>query len=166
MEAILTRRSIRRYTAQPVGDEAVDDLLRAAMAAPSARNQQPWHFVVVRDRGTLARIAERIETASMAREAPLAIAVCADLDLEKSPGYWVQDCSAATENMLIAANAARLGTVWCGIHPREQRVEALREILGLPEPVMPLALVVIGYPAESPPTVDRFRRDRIHRERW
>lgn len=166
MDAILGRRSIRKYTDRPVTDDSLEGLLRAAMAAPSARNQQPWHFVVIRDRGVLERIATEIDTAAMAGRAPVAIAVCADLSLEKSPGYWVQDCAAATENILIAANSAGLGAVWCGIHPRESRVASIRSILSLPENVMPLSLIVVGYPAERPAPADRFQADRVHPERW
>lgn len=166
MDAILSRRSIRSYTDELVSEEMVIDLLRAAMAAPSAGNQQPWHFIVVRSRETLDHIAATQTTAAMAREAPLAIVVCGDLSLEKSPGYWVQDCSAATENILIAANAAGLGAVWCGVFPREHRVENIRALLGLPEQVFPFAIVVVGHPAEQLPPGDRFREDRIRQEHW
>jgi nitroreductase len=166
MDAIFDRRSIRKYTGEAVSEATLEKLLRAAMAAPSARNQQPWHFVVVRDRAVLERIATDINTAAMARDAQVAVAVCADLELEKSPGYWVQDCAAATQNMLVAVTDAGLGAVWCGIHPREQRVALLRDLLGLPENVMPLSLVVIGHPAEHPAPADRFRPERIHLDRW
>ncbi|HLA80982.1 MAG TPA: nitroreductase family protein, partial [Thermoleophilia bacterium] len=151
---------------EPVSEEAVTGLLRAAMAAPSAGNQQPWHFIVIRARATLEKIADTQTTAAMARDAQLAVVVCGDLALEKSPGYWVQDCSAATENMLIAAHAAGLGAVWCGVFPREHRVANIRAILGLPDHIVPLAVVVIGHPAEDLPPADRFRADRVRKERW
>jgi len=166
LEAIHTRRSIRRFTEQEVDDDTVERLLRAAMMAPSARDQQPWHFIVLRERSTLRRIAESCPNASMAAEAPLAVLVCADSRLEKTPGYWAQDCAAAVQNLLLAGHASGLGAVWCGIHPRPRREEALSEMLGLPEEVTPHSLVVLGYPAEQPAHPDRFRPDRIHQGQW
>ncbi len=166
LEAILTRRSIRKYTDAPVGDEVVTELLRAAMAAPSAGNQQPWHFVVVRERGLLEGIASFHPYGAMAREAAVAIVVCADLKLEQRPGFWVQDCSAATENLLLAAHARGLGAVWLGIHPRPERIEATRKLFVLPEHVVPLAIVPIGHPAEDPGPVDRYNPRRVHVDRW
>ena len=166
MEAILSRRSVRKYTGQAVPETLVTDLLRAAMAAPSAQNQQPWQFVVVRDRGLLEGLAASNPYAGMAREAQLAIVVCGDLSREKSPGFWVQDCAAATENLLIAANAAGLGAVWTGTYPREERVARVRELLALPEHIIPFAVIPIGHPAEHPAPADRFDPSRIHVDRW
>jgi len=166
MDAILTRRSIRKYTDQPVSDELVTDLLRAAMAAPSAGNQQPWHFVIIRERRTLDQLAVVHPYASMAPKAQVAIAVCGDLSLETNEGYWVQDCAAATENLLIAAETKGLGAVWLGVYPREDRVSNIRALLGLPDRVIPLSVVPIGYPADHPGPADRYDPDRIHHERW
>lgn len=166
LEAILTRRSVRKYGEEPVGDESVTTLLRAAMAAPSAGNQQPWHFIVVRDRALLEGIAAFHPYGAMTREAPLAIVVCADLELEQRPGFWVQDCAAATQNLLLAAHALGLGAVWLGIHPRPERIEATRALFGLPHQVIPLAIVPIGHPAESPAPVDRYNPRRVHFDRW
>ena len=166
MEAILTRRSIRKYTDQPVSDDLVTGLLRAAMAAPSAQNQQPWHFIVVRDRKLLEAISTAQPYAGMARDAQLAVVICGDLSLEKSPGLWAQDCAAATENLLVAANAVGLGTVWSGTYPREERVANVRALFGLPDHVVPFAIVPIGYPAEHPGPSDRFDPSRIHIDRW
>lgn len=166
MDAILNRRSIRKYTDQPVSDELVTELLRAAMAAPSASNQQPWHFVVIRDRKTLSRLAEVHPYAAMAPKAQLAVAVCGDLSLETQEGFWVQDCAAATENLLIAAEANGLGAVWLGVYPRLERVASVQALLGLPDHVVPLSVVPIGYPAAHPAPADRYDPDRIHRERW
>jgi nitroreductase len=166
MEAILTRRSIRKYTARAVPDDVVVELLGAAMAAPSAGNQQPWQFIVVRDRGLLESIATASPYAGMVGGAQVAVVVCGDLSLEEKPGFWVQDCSAATENLLIAANAAGLGAVWLGFYPREERVAFLRKLLNVPEHVVPFAVVPIGYPAEHPGPANRFKPERIHLDHW
>jgi nitroreductase len=166
MEAILTRRSIRQYTSQPVPEQLVKHLLEAAMSAPSAGNEQPWQFVVIRDRQTLDAIPTAHPNAGAAKQAPLVIVVCGDLHLQKYPGLWVQDCSAATQNLLLAARAANLGSLWCGVYPEAERVSAIRQLLGLPEHVLPLSLVVIGYPAESKGREERFDAKRVHSERW
>lgn len=166
MEAILSRRSIRKYTEQPVSGEIVKELLEAAMSAPSAGNQQPWHFVVIRDRQILNQITGVHPHSLMLKEAPAAVLVCGDLILERHKGYWVQDCSAATENMLIAAQAKGLGAVWLGVYPREDRVAGIRKIIGLPDHVVPFAIVSIGYPGEHKPPSNRFDPGRIHYDRW
>ena len=167
LDAILARRSIRKYTAQPVSEEAVRALLDAAMAAPSANNQQPWHFVVIRDRKTLDAISTVHPHAKMIREAPVAILICADTSVEPTPvGYWIQDCSAATENVLVGAQALGLGAVWLGVHPRQERVDGIRRLLGIPEHVVPLSLVPVGHPAETKPPAGRYLESRVHRDRW
>jgi nitroreductase len=166
LEAILSRRSIRRYTPEPVSDPVIAEILRAAMSAPSAGNQQPWQFVVVADR----RLRDEIPTvhpyAQMVREAPVAIVVCGDLRLENYRGYWIQDCSAATQNLLLAAHAKGLGAVWVGIHPREDRIEPVRRLIELPETIVPFALVPVGHPAEAPEQEDRYRPELIHLNKW
>jgi len=166
MEAILSRRSIRRYTSEPVSDDLVEELLRAAMSAPSAGNERPWHFIIIRDRRTMRSIQEFHPFARMLDEAPMAILVCGDVNLEKYHGFWVQDCSAATENILIAAQSIGLGAVWLGLHPIQERVERMQKILGIPEHVIPLSLVAVGHPAEKKAPLDRYDRSRIHQERW
>jgi nitroreductase len=166
LEAIRTRRSVRRYEDRPVPEEMVSKLLAAAMAAPSARNGQPWQFVVIDDRKMLAEIATINPNAEMARRAPLAILVCGDLSLELSPGYWVVDCAAAVENMLLAAHASGLGAVWTGVYPRQERMDGLRRLVKLPDNVIAHSLVVLGYPAEPPPPRDTFRAERVRRNGW
>ncbi len=166
MEAILSRRSIRKYSSQPVSEGVVKSLLEAAMSAPSAGNQQPWHFIVVTDRTILNQIPAFHPYAEMLKEAPVAIAVCGDIELQKYKGYWVQDCSAATENILLAAHSKGLGAVWLGIYPREKRIAGIRKLLGIPETVMPLCVIAIGYPAEEKPPAKRFLPDRIHYNKW
>jgi nitroreductase len=166
LEAIHTRRSIRKYEDKPVPEELVQKILAAAMMAPSARDARPWQFIVIDDREILAAIPRICPNAPMAARAPAAILVCGDLSLEKSPGYWVIDCAAATQNMLLAAHALGIGAVWTGVHPREQRVEGLRRLFKLPENVNPHSLVVLGYAAERPASEDRYRADRVRRNGW
>lgn len=164
IQTIFARRSIRKYTDEPIGKADIKTLLEAAMAAPSASNRKPWHFVVVSERPTLDRLAEAHPYGKMLFKAPLCIAVCGDTSI--SEGYWVQDCSAATENLLVAAAALGLGAVWLGVFPREQRVAAVRRILGLPESIRPLNLVSIGHPAEEKAPRTQYDRARVHHEHW
>ncbi|TVM35027.1 nitroreductase family protein [Oceanidesulfovibrio marinus] len=166
MEAILTRRSIRAYTEEAVTDEQVETLLRAAMAAPSAGNAQSWTFMVIRDRELLDAVPTVHPYAKMTPQAPLAILVCGDVSAEKYPGFWVQDCSAAVENLLLAAHATGLGAVWTGIYPDASRVEGFRRLFSLPEHIIPLALVPLGHPKEHKEQADRFNPDKIKRDRW
>lgn len=166
LEDILSRRSIRRYTGEDLSEEVVTQLLEAAMAAPSAGNEQPWHFVVIRDRGKLEAMPKDVSPhTAMCREAALAIAICGTPDV-KHGEMWVQDCAAATENMLLAAHALRLGAVWCGIYPRADRMKALKDMLGLPEDVEPFCLVPVGWPAESKDPAGRYDLSRIHHDAW
>ncbi len=166
INAIATRRSIRKFQDRPVSEELVQQLLISAMQAPSARNQQPWQFVVIDDRRLLAKMAELMPNAAMAAAAPLAILIAGDLSLEKSEGYWVVDCAAAAENVLLAAHALGLGAVWCGIYPRPQRMDQMRQVVDLPENITAHSLIVIGHPAETVQPANRFRADRIHHNRW
>lgn len=162
MEAILSRRSIRKYTDEPVSDEDIEKLLRAAMSAPTAGNQQAWEFVVINDRKILEDIPKYHPFSQMLKHAPVAILVCADLERETKVGYWPQDSAAATQNILIAANAMGLGAVWLGIHPREERVKGVRKILCLPDNIVPVSLVSIGQPAEKLPPADRYDKGKVH----
>jgi nitroreductase len=166
MDVLMTRRSIRSYTEEPVTDEQLERVLRAAMAAPSAGNEQPWHFVVIRERETMAAIMDVHPYAAMLAEAPVCLAVLADLAEEKHGGMWVQDCSAATQNILLAAHALGLGAVWLGVHPEAEREAGVKRILKLPEGVACLSLVAIGHPAEQKGPVDRYGPDRVHYEGW
>ncbi|MGV7928946.1 MAG: nitroreductase family protein [Spirochaetota bacterium] len=165
-ESILTRRSIRRYTGETIGAEPIRMILEAGMAAPSAGNQQPWHFIVLDDRALLDAVPEHHPHSSMIREAPVAILVCGDIAIEKHQGYWVQDCAAATENMLLAVTALGLGAVWLGVYPREDRVRGLKGLLGLPDNIIPFSLIPIGRPAEEKPPAGRYDPSRVHFNRW
>ena len=166
MDAILSRRSIRKYTLETVPENVIQELLEAAMAAPSASNQQPWQFVVINDRHVLDQIPSYHPYSGMVKEVGTAILVCGDLKLETSKGFWAQDCSAATENILLAAHARGLGAVWLGVYPREDRVKGLRKLLNLPDHVVPLALVPVGFPAEKKPPANRYNTARVHYYKW
>ena len=166
IDAILKRRSIRRYRGEPVDKSKIKELLIAGMYAPSARNQQPWHFLVVDDRGLLERIMEVHPYSSMLSGAALAILVCGDETLEISKGYWAVDCAASTQNILLAAHALGLGAVWLGVYPREERQEGFREIFGLPAHIHPFSLISVGYPAEEKPVPDRYKEERIRWNKW
>ncbi len=165
MHAILTRRSVRRYTSEPVSEETVETLLKAAMSAPTATNEA-WDFVVIRDRTLLGAVTGFHPHATMLKEAQVGIAVCGDPTREALTGRWPLDCAAATENILIAANALGLGACWVGIYPVEERMQGLRDLLGIPKDVMPLSIVSIGYPAETKPPSRRHRPEHVHRDRW
>ena len=161
-----TRRSIRKMKTTLLSETQIEQLLTAAMYAPSARNQQPWHFVVVTDRSTLDKVTDIHPYSAMLKHAPLAILVCADHYLEQSTGYWVQDCSAATQNILIAAHGMGLGAVWLGVYPRDERIAGLKELFNIPENVTPLSLIAIGYADEEKAIPERFKFDRIHQNIW
>ena len=166
LDCILTRRSIRQYTPDPVSDEEVKQMLSAAMAAPSAGNEQPWHFVVIRDRELLDAVPRFHPHAQMLVQAPLAIVVCGDPSLERYKGYWMVDCSAATQNILLAAHALGLGSVWIGVWPVEDRVEEMRALLGIAHGIVPFALIALGRPGEHKGPSSRFDEGRVHKDRW
>jgi nitroreductase len=166
LKAIQTRRSIRKFKPTRVSEELVDKILGAAMQAPSAGNQQPWHFVVITDRELLKEIPKFSPYASMAKDAPLAILVCGDLAMEKYKGFWVQDCSAAIQNILLASHDLNLGAVWTASYPMPDRAEGFRLLCRLPKDIIALALIVIGYPAEKVSAENRFRRERVHKNTW
>jgi nitroreductase len=162
---ILGRRSIRAYTADAVSDEAVQKLLEAAMAAPSAAGCDPWRFIVVKNREVLSRMKSGLPFGQMLGSAALGIVVCGDLEAahDRQLSYLLQDCAAAIENLLLCANVLGLGACWLGVHPREQRVKGLQEILKLPERMIPVACIAIGHPAETKEPRTRFNPDYV---RW
>ena len=166
LEVIHTRRSIRQFTDELVTVEQAETLMRAAMAAPSAGNQQPWRFIIVRDAETRGRLAEATPYASPIGRATLGVVVLGDTRGNKHPGYWVQDCSAAVENLLLAAHAIGLGGVWIGVYPDEERVRNVAQIVGAPEDVIPLCMIAIGVPANPGPDIDRYTPAFIFSESW
>ncbi len=163
---ILDRRSIRRFTDQPIDNETIKNILTAAMYAPSAVNLQPWHFVVIDQRPMMEKIMEIHPHARMLRTASHAVVVCGDIHLQHADGYWVVDCGAATQNLLLAAHALELGSCWVGIHPREERKAAFSRLLSLPSHVLPFALVALGYPEEHKPRPERFHPEKVKHNNW
>ena len=163
IDKILSRRSIRRFTEEQVSENQIKTLLEVAMAAPSAHNRKPWHFVVVTERETLDHLAKSHKYGKMLNEAPLCISVCGDQSVSKS--FWVQDCSASTENLLLAATALGLGAVWCGVYPHQELIVAISNILGIEAPIVPLNLIAIGHPAEEKEPRTQYDESRVHREK-
>jgi nitroreductase len=164
LSTLFSRRSVRKYSGEPVSEADVKALLEAGMAAPSASNRKPWHFVAVTERTQLDRLAEIHPYGNMLASAGLCIGVCGDRDV--SPDFWVQDCSAATENILVAATMLGLGAVWLGAHPRAERERDLKQFLGIPDNVGLLCLIAVGHPAERPAARTQYDEPRVHRGRW
>jgi len=167
LETIFKRRSIRKYTDQTVEPEKLEFLLQAAMAAPSAMNCKPWEFVVITDPEKLTQFRKRLIFGN--RNAPAAIVVCGNPSLSANPAarlFWVQDCSLAGENILIAAAGLGLGTVWVGVHPVVEFVRIVREIAGLPKHITPLGLIYIGYPAEEKAARTQYDEKRVHWQKY
>lgn len=166
-EAIHSRRSIRKFDPdKPVSEDDLRTILAAAMTAPSAGNAQPWHFIVVTDKQIKARLAKVHPYVGMLEHAPVGIVACAELAREKFPGYWVQDLAAAVQNLLLAARALGLGTVWTGVCPIKERMDAVRSALRLPTGVEPHAVIPLGWPLQEFTRKDRFNEDRVHRNGW
>jgi nitroreductase len=165
-EAILTRRSIRKYSSDKIPEKTVEHLLRAAMYAPSAVNKQPWQFILIDEPELFSKIMEIHPYSKMLEEASHAILVCIDGNLEHAYGYGEADCGAATQNILLAAHGLGLGAVWVGLYPRKKRQEEISHLFELPQHIRPYALVALGFPAESKAMPNRFKRERIHLNKW
>lgn len=166
INAILTRRSIRKFTGQVVSEEQLNLLLKAGFQAPSAHNNQPWHFVIVKEKAKLEEIASSHPYAKMLPQAGCGIIVCGDVNKEPRVGFLTEDCSAAIQNMLLSAHGIGLGAVWCGIYPDTERTAVISKLLNLPKSVIPVGLVVVGYPNENKKAQDRFDSTKIHYEIW
>lgn len=167
IENIMTRTSIRQFTAQPVSDEQVETLLRCGLAAPTAVNAQPWDFVVVRDRAILDTLGVRYPNTRISENVSVAIVPCGNMEktFKAAPDFWIQDVSAATENILLAAHAMGLGAVWTGVYPTD-KVAPVQQLLNLPAHIIPLCIIPIGYPAENPAPKDKYKPENIHFDRW
>ncbi len=169
IQTIMTRASVRAFLDKPVSDEIVGQLLKAAMAAPSAKNSQPWAFVVIRDRNQLEKLGNSLPNAKMTATAPVAVVICGVLG-KALPGeareYWIQDAAAATENFLLAVHALGLGAVWTGVHPISERIRILKEALRLPDDVEPFCLIPFGYPAAPASVKDKWDPSIVHQDVW
>ncbi len=166
---IMTRVSVRQFTGEKITQAQVDTLLRAAMAAPSAINKQPWAFFVVTDQALIDRLGEALPYSRCQNGAACAIIPCGDLSKAiegEMANFWINDVSAATENILLAAHAMGLGAVWTGLHPDMKRAQMVQEMLGLPEHIIPLCIVPVGYPAEQPAVKEKYTEENIHYNKW
>jgi len=166
---IMTRVSVRQFTGEKISAEQIDTLLRAAMAAPSAINKQPWAFIVITDDEIIAHLGQELPFSRLSNHPACAIVPCGDLSKAiegDMAAFWINDVSAATENLLLAAHAMGLGAVWTGVHPDMKRVAQVQGILGLPEHIIPLCIVPVGIPAEQPEIKDKYRTDNIHYNGW
>ena len=164
IDNILTRASVRRFTGEKISDAQLEQLLRCAMAAPTALNKQPWEFIVVNDEEMLMLLDEDFPNSRCGNGAAVAIVPCGNLQraISTMPDFWVNDVCAATENILLAAHAMGLGAVWTGVHPNAERVKHLQELLGLPEHIVPLCIVPVGVPDEQPEVKEKWNASRIH----
>lgn len=170
MQNILQRKSVRSFTDEPVSSEQIDTLLRAAMAAPTGRDMRPWKFVVINERTLLDTLTGKLPYAKMLTQAPAAVVVCGDLSVTDNQGKpstnWTFDCSAATENLLLAAESMNLGAVWTGVHPYPERIEVVSQALQLPEHIVPLCLVPVGHPKGNQQPKDKFNADNVRYNGW
>jgi nitroreductase len=167
LKLLLTRRSVRKFTQQPITDDIIDNIMHAAMSAPSAANEQPWHFLVVDDRKILDKISSVHPHALMCQQAPAAIIVCIDTTQEKYHEFWPQDLAATTQNILLAIHALGLGAVWVGVYPNKERMEAIQKLFDLPEGVIPFNLIPFGYSDVAQlEAKERYKKDRIHKNKW
>lgn len=168
-DCIMTRTSIREFTAEPVAKSAVDTILRAAMAAPTAGDKRPWNFIVINNRQTLDSLAATADAWAPVGRAPMAVVVAGNVK-KTFPGegelYWVEDCSAASENLLLAAHSLGLGAVWCGAFPIQERVRTLSASLQLPDSIVPLGIIAVGHPAQNPEPKNKFDFHAIRYNSW
>lgn len=168
MNSIFTRRSVRKYSGREVEDEKLDRILRAAMQAPSAVNQQPWEFIVIKNKETLKKLADISIYATMLKEASAAVIILGNKDMMIVPEKASQDLSAATENLMLEAVELGLGTVWIGVDPDVDKIEFITKMFDVPENVKPYSLISIGYPADENANkfVDRYKAERVHYEKY
>jgi len=168
LDFIFSRRSVRKYEDKEVPGGMLQDLLEAAMAAPSAVARDPWHFIVLTDRTTINRLADVLTHGQMLRQATAAFVVCGDITQahDQLESYMLQDLSAAVENILLAANVLGLGTCWLGVHPRKERMDGIRALFQLPDNIIPMCGIAIGWPRDKPEARTRFNPDKVHRGGW
>jgi len=166
-EAIITRRSIRLYKNKPVPDELFESILKAGMYAPSAMNLQPWEFMIFNNPETISRCNQAIPHGeSILKQTPAAILVCGDNKTEQNTDYLVQNCSAAIQNILLQIHEIGLGACWIAVYPIADVIKNLREIFNIPDYIIPVALISIGYPSEEKTAEERYKREKIHYNKW
>ncbi|HOW25827.1 MAG TPA: nitroreductase family protein [Bacteroidales bacterium] len=166
MNPVFIRRSIRKFTPGPISGDQVDLLLKAGLCAPSARNKQPWHLIAVTERNQLDRIPRYHPYGSMLLEASLAILVCGDTSIEEDIGYIALNCSAATENILVTSAYLGLGSVWLGVYPIKDRMQGMKDLFKLPDPIIPVSLIAIGYPAEHKSPKNDYDWNKVRYNQW
>jgi nitroreductase len=166
IKAIKTRYSIRKYTDKIIPKKTIYELIELGMNAPSAGNEKPWYFIIIDDKNILNSITNFHNHSDMLKDASAAILVCFDINLEKYKGMAVQDCSAATENILIAANAKGLGSVWLGIYPKKDRINGIKDLLYMPKNIIPFSLISLGFPKEIKIKNRIIDKNRIHYNIW
>ena len=164
IENILNRKSVRKYSDKKVEKEKIDTILKCAMAAPSAMNKQPWELLVITDKEKLEKIAEIAPNASYAKNSQVTIIVCGDKNI--SDKFWEQDCCAVTENILLAAEALDLGAVWCAVYPLDEKVIGIKNLFTLPENIIPLNIIPIGYPFTKEEPKQKYNAKKIHNNNW
>jgi nitroreductase len=165
-EALLTRRSVRKYTHQSINHSLIEEIMQSAMQAPSAHNRQPWEFIIIDDKNLLDKISTLHPYAQMAKEAPLAILVCGNTQIEQNHSFIAQTCAAAMQNILLALHAKGLGGVWCGIYDNPERMQVFSKLLQIPSYILPIGLVVCGYPNEKKEIESRYTTKKIHQNHW
>lgn len=166
LNGILTRRSVRRYADKEITREQAEDIIKYGMYAPSAKNKQPWHFILLNDKNIFKKILEFQPHTKMLEQAQWGIVVCGDEQLANTPEYWPVDCAAVTQNILLAAHGMGFGAVWLGIYPRPERVSAMKGLLNLPPHIHAFSIVSVGYPDQQLAQPDRFQPNRIHLNGW
>lgn len=166
LEGIFTRRSIRKFTGEPISDQDIEMVLRAGFQAPSAHNSQPWEFIIIKDKGTFERIAKAHSYAKFLPQAEVCIVVCGDKTKQNMTGFLIEDCSAAIENILLAAHGIGLGAVWCGLYPVTHLTKAIKINCLLPNSILPVGMVVLGHKDEDKKKSDRFDTAKLHYEKW
>lgn len=164
-DALLGRRSIRKFTEKELSKDVIDKILKSAMYAPSAMNNQAWQFIVIDKRELLDEIMKFIPQ-EMLKSTQAAILVCGDLNLEKNIDYIQQNCSAATQNIFLAAHGLGLGSCWIGVYPVKETIAGFKKLFNLPEYVLPITLVALGYPAENPVAEERYKTEKVHFNGW
>lgn len=166
LETIFTRRSIRKFTGEPIRDEDLKTILKAGFQAPSAHNYQPREYIVVRDKETIKKISEFHKYAKMLPKAGCGIIVCGNKDKQPEMGFLIEDCSAAMQNILLAAHGLGLGAVWCGLYSVEKLTEDMKDVLELPENIIPIGMVVVGVKDEEKAAIDRYDESKVHFDKW